>query len=273
MLKHVNIQPWIRIIIIVLVILLVVWLLTERHGAENIALSTLPSIQDNLRNRTELRKEKNQLIEENSQLRAENLQYSATIDMLVEENQSLLEKGEISRYWGRNPGICGETARVFLKDPYGLYSTFLIDKGSNHGIKQDMPVLGLKEVIGRVIEVHPEFSRVRSILSPNLAFGAVIKRTRELGVFEGGRGFQKLTYLTINSSVRPGDEIITSGTTDITPAGLPLGQVKEIIRMEQEEELIVMVESSENIGKLSHVLVVTSVQSVHPNASIEGNNS
>lgn len=272
MLKHLNIQSWLKIIFLILVIILVIWFLTARHGAERIALGIFPSIQKNIETKSQIVKDKKKLVEENEQLRKDNMEYAAMISMLVDENQSLLQRNEISRFWEENPGIYGEIARIFLKDPYGLYSTFLIDKGLNQGIKENMPVLGMREVIGRVIEVHPEFSRVRTIKSSNLAFGAVIKRTRELGVIVGGRKELKLTYLTINSDVSPGDAIITSGTTDITPAGLPLGTVREVVRLEVEEELIVKVESSEDIGKLDYVLVVTATQPIPADVSLEEGN-
>ncbi|MBU1023126.1 rod shape-determining protein MreC, partial [bacterium] len=154
------------------------------------------------------------------------------------------------------------------KDPYGLYSTFLIDKGSNDGIQKYMPVLGIQELVGRVIEVYPEFSRVRTIESPKLAFGAVVRRTNELGVYMGARKDKTMTYLSINSDISPGDEIITSGTTDITPAGLRLGKVKEVVRRAPEEDLVVKIESSENIAALSHVWILTRIRNLPDGASL-----
>ena len=52
-------------------------------------------------------------------------------------------------------------ARVIGKDPGSWYEVFIIDKGTNDGIRVNMVVMAGNGLVGRIIETDPNFSKVR----------------------------------------------------------------------------------------------------------------
>ena len=251
----------------ILIFAILVCILVGFNGIESIALKMFPDYFENLSKREIAEKEKEQLEIDLLESQRKNTDYLTRINILTEENEALQEALEIKDNWSNYPNIDGQTARVFFKDPNNLFNTFLIDKGSDDGLMKNMTVIGKEAVIGRIIEVKKKFSRVRTLHSPRLSFGAMVTRSKELGVLSGGKENLTLSYLTINSDVRLGDKIITSGTTDITPGGLPLGEVIEVVRNEPEQELTVKVSTPEKINEILFVWVVTSIRQIPDDAA------
>jgi rod shape-determining protein MreC len=78
---------------------------------------------------------------------------------------------------------------VIGRDPYDWFGKLIIDKGTNDEIIPDLTVVTYQGLVGRVEQTYPNYSIVRLILSSEIATGAILQRTRDLGVVEGnGRG-------------------------------------------------------------------------------------
>lgn len=268
--KNRGLFRWVFILIVAVALL---WLLIGMDSIERMAVSILPGFAENREKKTQLKLEKNELVDKVTNLTQRNLQLENELDLLKNATSSQLEIQNLDSYWKNYPEVSGVTARIILRDPYNLYTSFIIDKGTNDGIAVSMPVLGKKQIVGRVTEVHNDFSRVRCITSPKLSFGAHVERTRDLGVLVGGRNELYLTFLTFNSDVTLGDKIVTSGTVDTTPGGLYLGKVMEVIRKNPEEELVVKVGLEEDINELTGVLVVTSTRDIPIGVSLKDGTS
>ena len=58
-------------------------------------------------------------------------------------------------------------ARIISRDSGNWYSSFVIDKGSNDGLADDMNVIAGGGLVGRITSVGPNWSRVTSIISDN----------------------------------------------------------------------------------------------------------
>ncbi|MDE5648884.1 MAG: rod shape-determining protein MreC, partial [Oscillospiraceae bacterium] len=67
-------------------------------------------------------------------------------------------------------------------DPYG---TFVIDRGSNDGIKLYDPVVTSEGLVGIITEVAKSYATVRTILSPDLSVGGLCVESRDTGIIEG----------------------------------------------------------------------------------------
>jgi rod shape-determining protein MreC len=264
--KNRGLFRWALILIVAVGLL---WLLIGMNSVERVAVSILPNLAQSREKKNLLKSEKSELVSEVINLRQRNLQLENELNLLKDATSSQTELQKFDSYWKGFPEVTGVTARIILRDPYNLYTSFIIDKGSTDKISVGMPVLGKEQVVGRVTEVHPDFSRVRCITSPRLSFGAHVQRTQDLGVLVGGRKELYLTFLTFNSDVTLGDEIVTSGTIDSTPGGLRLGKVIEVVRKNPEEELVVKVGLEENLGELTGVLVVTSTRDIPTKVSLE----
>jgi rod shape-determining protein MreC len=265
-----NSLRWFKWLFFLISFSVILWILIGLNGIEFISSSIFPEYYKKITFRREMIREKEQLIRENEELRGKIVSQGADLGMLQEELSVFTEMDRIETFWKGYPGVEGVPARIIFKDPYGLYTSFIINKGSDNGIRKNMPVLGEKAVIGRVIEVKPGYSRIRTIRSPRCSFGATGRKTNDLGVIAGGQNEMTFMYLSINSNIKLGDEVITSGTTDITPAGLLIGTVRELIKNDPEQELIVKVESPEVVEKLLSVWVLTSTTNFPTDLTLKG---
>ncbi|MGC9022788.1 MAG: rod shape-determining protein MreC [Dissulfurimicrobium sp.] len=101
-----------------------------------------------------------------------------------------------------------------------------IDKGIRDSVGPEMPVLADDGIIGQVVESSDRFSKVLLIADQNSAVAAIDQRSRTPGILKGnGDGLCRLAYVGKEEDVAVGDEVITSGTDQIFPKGLPLGKI------------------------------------------------
>ena len=148
-------------------------------------------------------------------------------------------------------------ARVIARDSTNWYSTIVIDKGSNHNIYKDMPLIAPSGLVGRIIDVSSTLSRGMLIVDPNSRVGAMVQRSREDGVIEGSlRGLCRMKYVSIDADIREGDLVISSGMGGIFPKGLIIGRIKKIETEPKGLHLYAWIEPMVNFSKLEEVLCV-----------------
>ena len=97
------------------------------------------------------------------------------------ENERLTQLLELRRVL---PAEMGRAvfARVIGRSPSAWNRVFLIDKGTQQGLRINQPVLSDKSLIGKIIEAGPTVSKVLLITDPNSKIGVVIQRTRQQGI-------------------------------------------------------------------------------------------
>jgi rod shape-determining protein MreC len=132
-----------------------------------------------------------------------------------------------------------------------------IDKGSNHGLDKDMPVITADGVIGRVLKVYPAVSQVLLINDQTSGVGAILEQSRLQGILRGTpAGEVILEKVMTDETVQPGEKVLTSGGDQIFPKGLPIGTVSKV-SAGPEVFLNVRVRPATNLSKLEEVLVIT----------------
>lgn len=114
-------------------------------------------------------------------------------------------------------------------DPFG---TFTVNKGSLHGVSVYDPVINSSGLIGYVSQVGASYSKITTVLSPDISIAAFDRRTGDLGVLSGTlssaeNGTTRLSNLSRNCSVAIGDHIVTSGG-GVFPDGLLVGTVSAV---------------------------------------------
>jgi len=132
-----------------------------------------------------------------------------------------------------------------------------IDKGSNDGIKNEMPVITADGVVGKVLSViDGSTSQVLLINDQQSGVGAILEQSRLQGVLKGrASGELVIDKIMTDEEVKPGDRILTSGGDRIFPKGLPVGTVAKITK--GPEFLQVTVKPSATLTRLEEVLVIT----------------
>ena len=122
-------------------------------------------------------------------------------------------------------------AKVISRDMGDFKDVILIDKGSDEGLRLNMPVVNASGIIGIIDAVYPHMSKVLLITSSRSSLGGLNLRgdSRAAGIVNGVAGPDlslEMRNLARNADVLPGDTIVSSGYTGYHPEGLVIGTVK-----------------------------------------------
>ena len=213
-------------------------------------------------NFSEVKLENEELKKKNTKLANELIEYESLKDEVerLREALNFTESKNNYKYVGVN--IIGYSGNS-LSDGY------IIDKGSNDGINNNMVVVSSKGLVGKVTKVASNFAIVQSILNENIAVAVMDQQTREAtGVLQGlsdkkDNNMTVVYNLPISSDVKEGDIIITSGLGKIYPKEIPVGTVVSV----EEDNVRVMksavVEPFVNFNEVEELFVVI------PNSNID----
>ncbi len=200
-----------------------------------------------------LRQELDSLKEQNQELLMEN-QLLREDKMEVRRLRSLLGFQEISLQKYEMVA-----ARVIARSPNNWYRNIVIDKGLDSGIEKDMTVISPRGLVGRVASVSRDSAHIDLITHREIAVGAIVQENRETqGIVEGlgNSNLLRMVNIPYYSTIKPGNNIITSGLSESYPKGIDIGIVKEVELQPDGILLSALVEPAVSFDKLEEVLVV-----------------
>ncbi len=122
-------------------------------------------------------------------------------------------------------------AHIIFRTTDRSFNYMIIDKGADEGINRDMAVLSPKGVAGVVTDVSKNFATVRPILHPESRISAVVLPAKQNGTVIWGENDPRVAYLEDipqHSEINIGDSVFTNGYSNIFPANLLIGTVKEV---------------------------------------------
>lgn len=126
-------------------------------------------------------------------------------------------------------------ADLVAAEPNRRHFSVLINKGSEEGIKRNMPVVNMHGLVGKTVDVSPHTSVVQLIIEPTFRVSALDQRSRVYGIIRPGSGFTlRLGNVPLTEDVEVGDGIISSGLGGIFPPGIKIGMVTAV---ESQESL------------------------------------
>lgn len=175
-----------------------------------------------------------------------------------QENRDLRNKLEYKNHYTDYPVIGAE---IIARDPSNWTDYFLIDKGSQDGIEQDMVVLTERGLVGSIVEVSVNYAKVRTILNEDLSVSVEIKRTKDFGILSGERTISKenaskMSFIDPNAELVLEDEVLTSGLGGLFPRGIYVGKISAIKKESYESTKYAVIQSDINFKKLDKVLVI-----------------
>lgn len=152
-------------------------------------------------------------------------------------------------------------ARVIGRPTNSWEGVITIDRGTNDGLRNGMPVVGPRGLLGQTIDVGPGSARVRLITDQQSGVAGQVQRTRALGVVRGTvEGGLSLQYVSRETTVSAGDVVITSGLGGVFPKGLVIGEVTEVDRGQALYQDI-RVQPAGTVSDLEEVLVLLTEES------------
>ena len=148
-------------------------------------------------------------------------------------------------------------AQVIGRDPTGWFQSVIIDKGKNSGIKLNMPVVNAEGVVGKLVSVSYNYSKVLLIIDQNSSVDCIIQRSRDDGILKGlSSKVCKLDYVLKSSDVHVGDIVVTSGLGGIFPKGIPVGEVTDVEDPPGELFKDVKIRPAVDFSKLEELLII-----------------
>jgi rod shape-determining protein MreC len=148
-------------------------------------------------------------------------------------------------------------AEIIGRDPSGWFKTVLVDKGSADGVLKDTGVIAPEGVVGRVIEVGLNSSKVLLLTDINSYVDALIKRTRTHGIVVGkGEQLCALSYVMKTDDVATDDIIVSSGINTMYPKGITVGTVTKTNKDRSGFFQSIVVKPAVDFSKLQEVLIV-----------------
>jgi rod shape-determining protein MreC len=148
-------------------------------------------------------------------------------------------------------------SRVIGKDTNSFRPYLILDKGRSSGVKKYSTVMTPLGLLGKVLEVGFYSSKVILVNDPDLSIPAINTRSREQGLVSGSLdGRCKLRFLDINSDIKIGDEILTSGLNMTYPEGILIGSVKFVGTESSGMGKFAILEPAVNVSGVDEVLIV-----------------
>ncbi|MCR5673295.1 MAG: rod shape-determining protein MreC [Lachnospiraceae bacterium] len=187
-----------------------------------------------LSGRSESLKELESLRTENEELKKQVDELTIKVNDLTTDKYELAELRQLMSLDERYSDYPTVGARIIGKDAGNWYSTFLIDKGSNDGIKVNMNVMAGAGLVGIVTSVGPNWATVRSIIDDDSNISAMVLNTSDTMIVSGdlelySKGSIKFTELRDDDdAVAAGDQIVTSQISDKYLPGISIGYITEI---------------------------------------------
>lgn len=193
--------------------------------------------------------------EDNRRLVEENRALLAT---LTESDEVLLENKRLRLLldFKEAQEIATLPARVVAEDASSWFRTIMIDKGSEQGVVEGLPVVVAEGVVGRVVRSSLKFARVLLITDASSAVASLLQNNRARGVCRGEGEQLSFDFVLRQEEINVGDRVVTSGMGGVFPKGLVVGNVKSVDRQEFGLFQTIEVTPAVDFSHLEEVLVL-----------------
>jgi rod shape-determining protein MreC len=118
------------------------------------------------------------------------------------------------------------TSRVIADSSGAFARSEMIDSGGNQNVKAGYPVINADGLVGRIVDVGPNSSRVLLASDLNSRIPVTVGPKAVRAILAGDNGPNpRLLYLPDGAKIAAGDDVATSGTGGLFPPGLRIGAV------------------------------------------------
>ena len=172
------------------------------------------------------------LLEENSLLKTKVDELTLEINRLQQDKYELAHLQELFKLDAQYESYQKVGARIVGSESVNWYHSFLIDKGSDDGLKVDMNVIADGGLVGIITDVGSNWSRVTSIISDEINLMGRVLSTEDNLIVSGNLATVKTNgtisfsqLLDTDDQVHTGDKVVTSSISDKYLPGLVIGYI------------------------------------------------
>lgn len=175
-----------------------------------------------------------ELAKENEELKAKVEELTLRNQELVENQNKLARLQELYEMDQDYAQFNKVGAEIISKDPGNWYSTFVINKGTRHGLAVDMNVMADGGLVGIITEVGDNWATVRSIIDDESNVSAMIANTSDHCTVTGNltlinSGKIDFSQLAIEEgTVSVGEAVVTSNVSEKYQTGLLIGYISDM---------------------------------------------
>ena len=140
----------------------------------------------------------------------------------------------------------------------------IIDVGSNDGVKEGLAVINNLGLVGKVVDVYNNSSKIRLLTTQEYTNKVSVKIELDDGkyadavleTYDKDTKLYKLILLSANTTILPGKKVITSGMGGTFPKGVLVGTVKKIEELQESIALEVFVSPSVDFSDIEYIKVI-----------------
>lgn len=219
-----------------------------------------------LRGRSEELVQIRSLLDENRRLKEEVAVLTEQNTLLQQDKYELSKLRELLELDEQYEAYDKVGARIISRDNGNWYSTFLLDKGSDDGIRADMNVIAGGGLVGRISAVGPNWSRVTAIICDNNNVSAMTLATEDNMIVSGDLRMMTQGVITFGQlidsqdQVTEGDKIVTSNISDKYLPNILIGYIHTIERDKNNLTKSGYITPAVDFEHLSEVLIITDMK-------------
>lgn len=149
-------------------------------------------------------------------------------------------------------------AELIGVSPNPLSHVVMINRGSREGVYEGQPVLDAFGLMGQIVEVDEDTSRVLLISDSTHAIPVQVNRNGARAIAEGTGDLNQLSlrHVSINADIREGDILVSSGLGERFPVGYPVAEVTQVVRNSGQAFARVIARPMARLDRSRHVLLV-----------------
>jgi rod shape-determining protein MreC len=179
------------------------------------------------------------------------------------------ENAELRQVRGALPPLIKswQLAEIISVETDPLRQRIVINKGARDGVTLNQAVVDGNGVLGQVERLGPWSAEVILVTDPEHAIPVAIVRNslRSIAVGSGNSGELLLPYLAVNSDIKGGDLLVSSGLGGVFPAGLPVARISGVRRESNQLLAQVRAQPLANVERDREVILLQ-FEPTHPDA-------
>lgn len=196
--------------------------------------SIIYKVNDNVKNSFEFFLNFSKVKKENEALKAENIDLQNKLIEYSRIKEENIRLREVLKYAESKNNYNYVGVDIIGYSGGNITDGYVINKGTKDGIEKDMVVISAEGLVGKVTRAETNYSIIQSIINENIAVSVMVQSTRETtGILRGvtdskNRNLTKIYNLPIDSNIKEGDVILTSGLGMVYPKEIRVGVVLSV---------------------------------------------